>query len=510
MEQLQKESIKDRNEPNKEKKEEQSQRQIEQKEEEEIDLKAKYCPQYSKYEVVKKSSVFSLKNWKFILCNQMRTISNHFFSLYLPFYRKRIIDSITKKKTYDILLDSVKMYIFFLFIRLLINIFLEIFSYYFISDSKTKYNNLFLSNLANKDIEFFDLFKTGELVDRIEKSERCLDKNFLFQTITLIQFIIKFAFVAYYLYKCSRMLLLIYLISFFVKIFLDHIVTRVSTALTVKAANKQVDKYKNLLTEFITNIRLIKSFSKEQSEVKKLLAISNKLMQPFNVILKGLLTKIVNFINESSETAILFVAGINAINGSMTYGDLTIFQTYSRQLKDIIKRIQQLYYEYERILDGWSRFFEIYDYKPKTVSLKNIKPKEEPKGEIVFDKVSFSYPLKEDVKILDDLSFKIEPGKTIAIVGHSGSGKTTISSLIQRFYDPNEGNIFFDGINIKDLDLSYLRHQIGIVSQEPSLCSGSIKDNIIYGVSKFDQSKFDKICELTNVAKFVEDKKNVS
>ena len=125
------------------------------------------------------------------------------------------------------------------------------------------------------------------------------------------------------------------------KICLDHIVTRVSTALTVKAANKQVDKYKNLLIEFITNIRLIKSFSKEQSEVKKLLAISNKLMQPFNVILKGLLTKIVNFINESSETAILFVAGINAINGSMTYGDLTIFQTYSRQLKDIIKRIQQ-------------------------------------------------------------------------------------------------------------------------------------------------------------------------
>ena len=144
MEQLQKESIKDRNEANKEKKEEQSQGQIEQKKEEEIELKAKYCPQYSKYEVVKKSSVFSLKNWKFILCNQMRTISNHFFSLYLPFYRKRIIDSITKKKTYDILLDSVKMYIFFLFIRLLINIFLEIFSYYFISDSKTKYNNLFL------------------------------------------------------------------------------------------------------------------------------------------------------------------------------------------------------------------------------------------------------------------------------------------------------------------------------------------------------------------------------
>ena len=140
MEQLQKESIKDRNEANIEKK---PQGITEQKEEEEIDLKAKYCPKYSKYEMVKKSSVFSLKNWKFILCNQIRTISNHFFSLYLPFYRKRIIDSTTKKKTYDILLDSVKMYIFFLFIKLLINIFLEIFSYYFISDSKTKYTIIY-------------------------------------------------------------------------------------------------------------------------------------------------------------------------------------------------------------------------------------------------------------------------------------------------------------------------------------------------------------------------------
>ena len=102
-------------------------------------------------------------------------------------YKKRIIDSITKQKQYDLLYESIKKYMIFLFIRLIINVLLDVFSYYFISDSKQKYNNLFLSNLANKDIEFFDLFKTGELIDRIEKSDRCLEKNFFFHTISLFQ-----------------------------------------------------------------------------------------------------------------------------------------------------------------------------------------------------------------------------------------------------------------------------------------------------------------------------------
>lgn len=475
------------------------------KDEEELSLKEKYCPKYSKFQIIKKSSFFSLKNWKSILCNQIRSNVNIFFSLYLPLYKKRIIDSITKQKQYDLLYESIKKYMIFLFIRLIINVLLDVFSYYFISDSKQKYNNLFLSNLANKDIEFFDLFKTGELIDRIEKSDRCLEKNFFFHTISLFQLVFKFLFSSYYLYKCSKLLMGIYGITFITKFILDHAVTKLSTSLSVKAVNKHMDKYKNMLNEFISNIRLIKSFSKEPSEVKKLLNLSNKLMQPFNVILKGILSKCVSFINEGGETSILFFAGANAIAGKMTYGDLTIFQTYSRDLKGIFKRIQSLVYEYERILEGWNRFFEIYDYKPKTTSSKNIKPNDS-KGEIKFDKVSFAYPLKPEVKILNKLSLTIPSGKTVAVVGHSGSGKTTISSLIQRFYDPNEGSILFDNTNLKDLDLTWLRNQIGIVSQEPSLCTGTIKDNILYGVTEFKQEKFDKICELTNVSCFVNDK----
>ena len=100
-------------------------------------------------------------------------------------------------------------------------------------------------------------------------------------------------------------------------------------------------------------------------------------------------------------------------------------------------------------------FDELYDYKPRIKSLENYVPKEEEfKGKIEFQNVKFNYPLTPESNILEDLSFTIEPGKILALVGYSGSGKTTISNLIQRYYDPIEGNILLDDINIKNYDLS--------------------------------------------------------
>ena len=121
--------------------------------------------------------------------------------------------------------------------------------------------------------------------------------------------------------------------------------------------------------------------------------------------------------------------------------------------------------------------------------------------------MEFSYPLNPDVKILDNLSFSIEPGKILALVGYSGSGKSTISNLIQRFYDPVQGNILLDDINIKDYNLDWLHRNIGFVSQEPILCNGTIEYNITYGVKEYTKNKLDEICELSLVNKFLKDKK---
>ena len=138
---------------------------------------------------------------------------------------------------------------------------------------------------------------------------------------------------------------------------------------------------------------------------------------------------------------------------------------------------------------------------------KNYIPKGNIKGKIDFKNVKFSYPSNPDVKILDNLNFSIEPGKNLALVGYSGSGKTTISNLIQRFYDPIEGNIFLDDINIKDYNLDWLHKNIGFVSQEPILCNGTIEYNITYGVKDYTKDKLNEICELLLINKFLKDKK---
>ena len=131
---------------------------------------------------------------------------------------------------------------------------------------------------------------------------------------------------------------------------------------------------------------------------------------------------------------------------------------------------------------------------------------EKVEGQLDFENVSFAYPLKPEVMILKELSLSIKPGKVIAIVGHSGSGKTTISNLIQRFYDPVEGAIKIDGIDIRDFNISWLRKQIGFVAQEPALYSGTIEDNITYGVSEYTQEQFEQVCKLANISNFVNDK----
>jgi ATP-binding cassette subfamily B (MDR/TAP) protein 1 len=160
----------------------------------------------------------------------------------------------------------------------------------------------------------------------------------------------------------------------------------------------------------------------------------------------------------------------------------------------------------------WRKFLEFYDIESKIFSKENaeipkLDYKEEKEGlEIEFKNVDFSYPSKSDVQIFKNLSFKIPSGKVVAFVGYSGSGKTTITSLIQRFYDPNNGEIKINDINLKDLDLKWLRKNIGIVSQEPILNSCSIKDNIIYGVDSYSNELFKKVCEQSKVSDFVEDK----
>jgi ABC-type multidrug transport system fused ATPase/permease subunit len=419
----------------------------------ELEQKKRFIKSYGKIELIRKSFKFSLQNWKYQMYNQLNTFIHQMFSIFLPATQAKLVTAITSLKNYDALKEATRNYLILLTVKLVVSELMQFIAYKFIKNEAISYRNLVMENIAEKDIEFFDIYKTGELKERITSSEECLNNNFLFKTITLVQHLGKFLFITYYLFSFTKSLTIAYLITFITKFGWDQLMNNYFEFRNFKKRMKNRDLYSNALQEFLTNIRLIKSFATEQYELKKLVELKNKLNRPVFDI-QGFFSQIGQFIQQISETVILFIVGKRVILGEMTFGDYTLFQNYSGQMKGTFNQIKNSYEEYRKMFEGWTHFFEIYDYKPKIFSRRNIIP-EKFEGDIEFNNVTFAYPLKPEVHVLKNLSTKIEKGKVVAIVGHSGSGKTTISNLIQRFYDPIEGNITIDGTDLRDFNLTW-------------------------------------------------------
>jgi ABC-type multidrug transport system fused ATPase/permease subunit len=157
----------------------------------------------------------------------------------------------------------------------------------------------------------------------------------------------------------------------------------------------------------------------------------------------------------------------------------------------------------QRALGATDRVFELIDGEIENIELSNNHEKQT-KGEITFNEVSFCYPSRPDFSVLKNISFKAESGQTIALVGSSGSGKTTIASLILRFYDPLSGNILIDGVESKSLSLTELRKQIALVPQDVILFAGSIKDNIAYGKPSATDIEITEAARKANALDFIE------
>ena len=266
------------------------------------------------------------------------------------------------------------------------------------------------------------------------------------------------------------------------------------------------NKYNSILYEFIENIRLIKSLCVENIHIEKLQPLKNAVEKRY-CNFDDVLEPIINFIYKFLDSFIIFMAGKYTIFNKINYSDLTIFQNYIEQLKKSFNRLKNFYQNYLDIYTLWKQFFEVYDYENKVISLKEYIPENENnfKYDIEFKNVKFAYPVRPSALVFNDLSLKIDSGKKTAFVGYSGGGKSTLVTLIQRLYDPLSGDIFLNNINLKDFNIKWLKHKIGFVAQEPMLTSGSIEDNIVFGLEKYDKNYFKEVCKIANLD-FVQDK----
>lgn len=179
-------------------------------------------------------------------------------------------------------------------------------------------------------------------------------------------------------------------------------------------------------------------------------------------------------------TICLYYVGVRLIGAdAVPVGTLIAFGTYISMFWHPVMNLSNFYNQIITNISGAERIFEILDTKPEITDAKDVKTLPDVQGEVTFSHVSFSYD--KETKVLSDVSFRVKPGETIALVGPTGAGKTTVVNLISRFYDVQKGSILIDGYDIKKVSLESLRKQMGVMTQDNFLFSGTIKDNIRYG-----------------------------
>jgi len=469
-------------------------------------IKLSHIKKYSLCELIIKSIMFSSHNIRLHIFNIIKKFINQYINLKIPLVYGKLLNSIIKQKNYELLCSEFKKHSLFLFFRLILNEVFELFSLLFVTSSGESHKKKVLENILQKDIDFFDLYKTNEVFDGINRNQNMLNSNFLFTTIDVLMDVYNFFYLLFFLNYSSLSLMLLFFFVQFCK-FGSELLLLTYTDFRNKPKRKGLkQKYNDTLFEFINNMKLTKSMCVEDMEMEKLFIIKGQTDTLF-CSTDAIVNPILEFFHKMLDTSIIFLAGKYITFGQMDYSDLTIFQNYSNQLIKSFQKIKKGYKQYIDMYDGWKKFFEIYDFEPTVISLKNYIPEKEEdfKYEFEFKNVCFSYPLRPNALVYNNLSLKIEHEKVTAFVGYSGGGKSTIVNLILRLYDPLSGDIFLNDTNLKDFNIKWYRQKIGYVSQEPMLVSGSIEDNIKFGIKTFDQKQFEEVCSMTNLD-FVNDK----
>ena len=186
--------------------------------------------------------------------------------------------------------------------------------------------------------------------------------------------------------------------------------------------------------------------------------------------------------------ALLYVGGGMVNSGVLSIGELTSFLMYTAYAGSSMFGLSSFYSELMKGVGAASRLFELQDRRPK-ISPTVGEPVTSARGTITFKNVDFSYPTRPALKIFQDLDFEIPQGSNVAVVGPSGGGKSTIAALLLRFYTPTKGQVLLDGKDLSKMNAKSLRRKIGVVSQEPVLFSGTIAENIAYGMPKASRAE---------------------
>lgn len=357
-------------------------------------------------------------------------------------------------------------------------------------------------NVQKQDAAFFDFYRTGDLMTRMSGDLDMIRHSVAWIIKTIVECLVLFTASTVFFFALDP-LMAVCLLALTPIIFIITFVFKKRVGPLYVNLRDRLSEMNTGAEENISGNRVIKAFARESFENKRF----NKMNKDYSEAnQKAALTWLkyypaIEITAQSLSVVQLVVGGIFVITGRITIGQFTAFSGLIWTLSNPMRTVGNIINDLQRFTASANKIIEIYYGRPKIVDRADaIDIKGRLKGEIEFKDVSFSYGKRQ---VLNDISFKINPGETVAIMGETGSGKTTLVELISRMYDPDSGEVLVDGHNIRMMKLKQLRSNIGMATQDVLLFSDTIDGNIAFGNSDMPEEDVYKFAEAADANEFI-------
>jgi len=449
-----------------------------------------------------KLTPYILRKWKFFALSIIFMFISSQLSVTVPSISRRVIDEGIIAGQYNIIPFQVLLIFLITLAISVFNYFERYSSILFSQNIIMDLRNDVFKAVQKQSFAFFDRMPTGQLISRITNDTDRMSRFLSFQLRSFISsivlIILSFAYMIQMNFKLTVLSFIILPIMIIINLRYSSLIRPIYSMI-----RHQVGVLTSIVNNNVVGIRTIKALAVEDVEFRR---FSDENKQLFKLSIKA--SKIRSIYGYSSSliigiglTIILFYGGNAIINGEFTIGELTAFNSYLLMLMWPMRAIGFFISGFQRSMTAANRLFEIMELVPDVKEKPNAIELPPIKGEVKFENVSFAY--EKDKFVLRNVNLTVKPGEKVAILGPVGSGKSTLIRLIPRFYDVTEGRILIDGYDIRDVKLRSLRRQIAIVSQEPFLFAGSIKENIAFGNPKASMDEIVKAAKIAKIHDFI-------
>jgi ABC-type multidrug transport system fused ATPase/permease subunit len=425
-----------------------------------------------------------------------------FLQVLSPQITRYVIDVIIPNKRFD-LLPWVGLLI--AFISLLVGALNFTRSYTMsLVGQKTIYNirNELYQHVQTLSMSFFENQRTGALMARLTQDVDSLEKLVTTDVAEIVAETFTFFVIVTYLFYADWKVTVLVLLTLPIIMYLTQFFGRQMRG-AYREAQLQNAEISNHLQETLSNIKLIKSCANEGYEIDRFSERSRQNMEANlrTVQLWSGFAPVIYFMNNIGYIIVLVYGSWEVMQMRMSIGQLTAFLAYLNQINQPAKRFSRIMNVLQKGATALERVFETLDTQPEVIEKVDAIELPEIKGHIQFKNVEFGYNPTQSV--INNLTLEIKPEMTVALVGSSGAGKTTIANLAARFYDPKQGKIFIDEHDLCDITLKSLRSQMGIVSQEVLLLHGTVRENIAYGKPGVSDIEIEAAAKAANAHEFI-------